>query len=174
MKELRTERLLLRELVESDAPVIAKYMDDPEIASFVANVPYPYSLDDAKNFIRKVQEKAEKHEAYEWGIELEGEIIGAVNIHEISVKHRRAMIGYLLSKEHHRKGIMSEAVRAVIEHAFSELNIERLGAEVYVGNDPSFLLLEKLGFQKEGLLRRHTHHRGMVHDVYVYSLLRVP
>lgn len=67
---------------------------------------------------------------------------------------------------------MSEAVTRVIEYGFHELQLNRIGAVVFIENEASNRLLRKLGFQQEGILRDYMVQNGSAHDTYVYSLLR--
>lgn len=86
----------------------------------------------------------------------------------------RAELGYELSLEYQNKGIMSEALRAIIPFGFNELDMHRIQASVFLENQASIKLLEKFGFRREGLLRQYTYikHRDAWEDCLVMALLK--
>ena len=84
----------------------------------------------------------------------------------------RAELGYVLGREHWGRGLMQEALSALIAYAFDTYALRRLEAEVNPANDPSNRLLQKLGFRKEGLLRQRWFNKGSAHDTHIYGLLR--
>ncbi|CAL8989669.1 unnamed protein product [Prunus brigantina] len=84
----------------------------------------------------------------------------------------RAEVGYALAAEYWGQGIATRAVKMAISDGFKELaDLVRMQALVLVENKASQRVLEKLGFYKEGLLRKYTFHKGAVQDVFMYSLL---
>lgn len=171
MKELTTTRLRLRKITLADAPAVAGYMDDPSLGEFIPGIPYPYTLSHAEEWIKKVHKKVARKEALEWAIEYEQEMIGALNVHDIDLDDQRCNVGYLLSGAFHRRGFMSEALSRVLDYAFDELGVVRVGAEVFSQNTPSRRLLEKQGFLHEGTLRSYSLRNGTRYDNEVYGLL---
>lgn len=102
-----------------------------------------------------------------------GLIIGRCGIHNWNVDHRRAEIGYNLSDENYkRKGLMTEALGAVMDYGFAQLNLHRIEALVGAGNIPSLRLMEKYGFVKEGQLREHYLVAENHEDSLVFSKLQ--
>lgn len=84
----------------------------------------------------------------------------------------RAELGYVLGRAHWGRGVMREALTALIDFAFDALQLNRLEAEVNPANMPSLVLLKRLGFQQEGLLRERWAAKGQTYDVIVHGLLR--
>ncbi|MGM0890858.1 MAG: GNAT family N-acetyltransferase, partial [Bacillota bacterium] len=70
-----------------------------------------------------------------------------------------------------RKGYTSEAISKVLSYGFDVMDLTRIGAVVFIDNEASNNLLTKIGFQKEGVLKKYMHQNGEAHDTYVYSLL---
>jgi ribosomal-protein-alanine N-acetyltransferase len=96
------------------------------------------------------------------------DIIGRCGFHNWNPDHRRAELGYVMEDESSkRKGLMSEAVVAVVDFGFSKLNLHRIEALIGTNNLPSLKIIEKLGFTQEGLLRKHY----LVNDVFEDSLV---
>ena len=88
------------------------------------------------------------------------------------VEHNRIEIGYDLSPESWGKGIMTETLKAVIHFAFSELNVNKIEAQITSENDASLHLVSKLGFHRDGVLREHEFEKGRYIDLVIYSLLK--
>ncbi|ESU27601.1 acetyltransferase, ribosomal protein N-acetylase [Flavobacterium limnosediminis JC2902] len=100
-------------------------------------------------------------------------IIGACGFHTWFTEHNRAEIGYALFSESHKgKGIMTEALKAVIGYGFKTMNLNRIEALIGPNNEASLRLVQKLNFTKEGHLRKHYFKNGFAEDSVVFSLLR--
>lgn len=108
-----------------------------------------------------------------WGIERKGKkgLIGTIGFNAWSPKHKRAEIGYEIHPDHWRKGYMSEAVSKILSYGSETLDLTRIGAVVFIENEASNNLLTKMGFQKEGILKKYMYQNGKAYDTYVYSFL---
>lgn len=101
-----------------------------------------------------------------------GTIIGRCGLHNWNMDHQRAEIGYHLEDERFKqKGLMGEAVEAIIRYGFTEMKLHRIEALVGTWNVPSLRLLEKNHFTREGLLREHYLVDGVFEDSILFSLL---
>ena len=100
-----------------------------------------------------------------------GRALGAVSLFSIHESSRRAEIGYILSRTHWRQGLATEAVSAVIDYAFTQLQLNRLEADIAPENSASAALLQKLGFTLEGKLRERWIVDGRTSDTHLYGLL---
>jgi ribosomal-protein-alanine N-acetyltransferase len=99
-------------------------------------------------------------------------IIGRCGIHNWNPEHRRAEIGYIMEDDNYkRKGLMTEALGAVIEYGFNKMNLHRIEALVGSKNIPSLKLMEKYNFIQEGLLRQHYFINNKYEDSLVFSKL---
>lgn len=102
-----------------------------------------------------------------------GLIIGRCGFHNWNKDHKRAEIGYAMEDEKFlRKGLMSEAVKAILQLGFQELELNRIEANVDIQNIPSIKILEKNNFRKEGILREHVYNSDHFSDSVLYSILR--
>jgi ribosomal-protein-alanine N-acetyltransferase len=99
-------------------------------------------------------------------------LIGKCGYNEWRKRHRRGDISYIVAREHWGKGIVSEALHAVLDYGFDHLNLHSVEAGVTPGNDASTRMLERLGFHREGHLRESFWADGMFVDSLIYSLLR--
>jgi RimJ/RimL family protein N-acetyltransferase len=100
------------------------------------------------------------------------ELIGTITLFNLNLDNRRAEIGYGLDRAFWRQGYMHEALKALVSHAFNDLSLHRLEADVDPRNAGSIRTLEKLGFQREGYLRERWHVDGEIQDALFYGLLR--
>ncbi|MDO8467842.1 MAG: GNAT family protein [Nanoarchaeota archaeon] len=174
--KLETKRLILRPLRMSDAKDIVENGNNLNISRWLLVVPYPYTLKDARSWIKHNQEKwkKKKKEDYTFGIEIKEErrIIGGGGLHHVN--GHSAEIGYWIGEKYHNKGYGSEMLNALINFAFKRLKLSRLEAGVFAGNPSSGRLLEKYGFEKEGYKRqaRVCKADGKVKDEILYGLLK--
>ena len=101
------------------------------------------------------------------------EIIGWSGFHTWYTDHRRAELGYgLFTESYKRKGLMTEAVAAVIAYGFEKMKLHRIEAFVGPDNTASIRLMEKMNFVKEGCFREHYCKNGQMEDSLAYSLLQ--
>lgn len=142
---LATERLVLRAPRREDAKAIARLANDRRVAVNTARLPHPYSLDDAEEFIAAVNRQDGE---IAFAITLDGTLIGVCGINP---RDGRAEIGYWLGVPYWGQGYATEAARALIDHAFVDLQHEALQAGARVSNPASRRVLEKCGFQWTGV-----------------------
>ncbi len=110
---------------------------------------------------------------YMFGIEVDKQLVGYVQLAEIDTYNRHAAIGILIgTKEIWGRGIGHTALRILMDYAFTVRGLERIYAEVYTFNTRSQHLFERLGFQQEGILRQHEFQNGSLQDMYVFGILK--
>jgi RimJ/RimL family protein N-acetyltransferase len=142
---LETERLVLRAPRRDDAKAIAVLANDRRVAENTARVPHPYAIEDAEQFIAAVN----RHDGNAcFAITLDGAPIGVCGI---DLREDGAEIGFWLGVPYWGRGFATEAVRAVIDHAFGDLEHETLQSGARVSNPASRRVLEKCGFQWTGV-----------------------
>jgi ribosomal-protein-alanine N-acetyltransferase len=167
-----TERLVLREITVRDAECIYKLLSNPEVIKYDTFELFT-DIKQAEDLIECFSEGFRKKTAIFWGICLknQSEVIGFCKC-EIEIPKIRADFGYDLRPEHWNKGIMTEALDAVIDFTFNKANVNRIEASVSNENNGSIRVLEKLGFVKEGVLRKRSYWGGRCHDMVMMSILR--
>jgi ribosomal-protein-alanine N-acetyltransferase len=111
---------------------------------------------------------------YQWGIELKKnkEIIGFINLHNIDEDNFSAETTYILSPKFWNKGIMTEAVRAVLEFGFESIGLNRISADFYSGNDYSQKVMLKNNMIYEGTFREKYFKPGKFYDSIQYAILK--
>jgi ribosomal-protein-alanine N-acetyltransferase len=168
---LETERLRLQPLTEADAEAVFPLMDDAEVMAFW-DVPEIDDPDLVGQIIRAQVAEMTEGQAIHWSIRdlADGTFIGCCDLTEIDRRHKRAEVGFMLGRETWGQGYALEAMRAVIAFAASA-GLRRLTARTHLGNRRSESLLEKLGFEEEGLLRGHVLRDGERRDCQLFGLL---
>jgi RimJ/RimL family protein N-acetyltransferase len=172
---LKTERLILRPWRITDAPDLREICDVFEVAQFLGRTPFPLSLEDAQTYLKlRIEGRCDGCDrAMGFAITLGegGRFIGSCGL-RIHDAHQRAEMGYFMHPQHHRKGYVTEACRAVLRFAFDDLGMRRVAADYQRRNAASARVLQKLGFTIEGCLRKQSVRLGIIDDVVVTGLLK--
>jgi RimJ/RimL family protein N-acetyltransferase len=162
----------LRPLRVADVDALYAYLRDPavtELTSYpVASIPLVAAM------IERSVDRWAAGELSKWGIALEhdDQLVGTCGFNEWSREHRWAELAYDLAQTHWGKGLMRQAVAAVLEWTFRKDQVDRVQVFVRVDNRRSERLLERNGFVREGCLRSYRMCRGQPYDFYIYGLLR--
>ena len=168
---LETERLRLTPLADADVQYIFPLMRDAEVMAFW-DVPEIDDPDLVANIVAgQVEEMAQGAACY-WAMRILGdeEFLGVCDLSEIDRRHKRAEVGFMLGRDAWGQGYAMEAMQAVLAYAASS-GLRRLVARTHLGNRRSDSLLEKLGFEEEGLLRGHVLRDGDRRDCRLFGLL---
>ena len=169
---LKTERLTLRNLRRSDAADVLVFRGDPIVQKY--DDPIIHTEAQAQSFIDELHAEYNAREGICWALTLSGQdvVVGAFALHHWNQYHRRAEAGYGLAHAYWGQGIGSEALRAILRFGFEQLNLNRIYARTIADNHESVRLLERLGFQREGTMRKHSwEDDGTFHDSAIYGLL---
>jgi ribosomal-protein-alanine N-acetyltransferase len=170
--ELHGPTLTLRYATPEDAPALFELGSDREVTRFFSWGPY-VRIEEPVAYIVGLADRRERGEQLDLLIvHREDGPIGVVGLVELSQRDRRAVIGTWLGRRWWGSGANREVKALIARLAFEQLGVERLGAYADVENGRSQAALERLGFRREGLLRRWHRHGDVAHDVYVYGLLR--
>ncbi|NLJ81393.1 MAG: GNAT family N-acetyltransferase [Firmicutes bacterium] len=169
---LETKRLVLRELKYDDGPDIYAYFSEG-IAQYYDWL--PATVPEGRGFVRYFKSGYRDKHSIRWAITVKprDKIAGTVGFSEFE-HFSRADLGYELAKRFWGQGLMSEALEVIIPFGFQTMGLHRIQALVVPENTASIHLLEKFGFQKEGLLRQYNYvrHRNVWEDNLIMALLR--
>jgi ribosomal-protein-alanine N-acetyltransferase len=170
---LATERLVLRPIEPDDADAILALYGDDAVAQYL-DIDTIRTLDEARLLIRLSNNRFQDGLGIRWAIALRDQprLIGTCGYNTFDHESRRSEIGYDLARAYWRRGIMSEALGAVLRYGFTTLDLHRVEATVAPENIASRRLLEHLGFREEGLLRQRSFYRGRYVDDMYFGLLR--
>ncbi len=167
-----TEHLILRELRLDDAQDMFEYAQDDEIAGFGLWPPQKTLQENIDDLQEAVNAYAEG-KALDWAVEHreDHKMIGRINLGAYNVRDARADVGYAYNRLYWGKGYATEAAYQILRFGFEVLKLHRIGAAVLPDNFGSIRVLEKLGFQREGVRRQAYSLRGPHEDLYCYSIL---
>ncbi|WP_333599874.1 GNAT family N-acetyltransferase [Flavobacterium sp.] len=170
---LTTDRLLLRKLSPEVFQYIYEKYSDAELLTFLG-LTDENALAVEKEKFRKGLSTFNKSFLYFQLLDKStNKIIGWCGYHTWYLDHNRAEIGYgLFDDNYKQKGLMSEAVKAILEYGFGSMKLHRVEAFIGTENQASLNLVAKFGFTKEGQLREHYHKNNIMEDSVVFGLLK--
>mgnify|MGYP002627236880 CR=1 FL=1 len=152
--EIHSERLLLRSWKEEDANDLVEGLNNFNVSKWLSDVPYPYTIEDAKKFITYAQNLDSNSIALAIVLKENNKVNGGTLISSINTKNGTAGGGIWLNENYHGKGYGTEAFYMKIKYAFDELHLRRMENGYFPGNQCSKRMQEKLGFQPEGMRRK--------------------
>jgi RimJ/RimL family protein N-acetyltransferase len=166
-------RVSLRWLTEADVAALFSVFSDTEVMRYWSCPPF-VEVDEARKLLAHIHDGFSRRVLFQWGVARRPDdlVIGTCTLFHLDADNRRAELGYALGREHWGRGLMREALTALLDFAFGELNLHRLEADVDPRNRSSIRALERLGFRREGYLRERWLVGGGVQDALFYGLLR--
>lgn len=158
--------LSVRYLNKSDVDAISLIANNKNIWNNLRDqFPYPYSSNDAKDFIELSKDRKD----YVYGIEYDENIVGVCGLRRGEDIYRlSAEIGFWLGEEYWSKGIMTKAVDVIVSLGFTQHHFNRISAHVFKNNLASMRVLEKCGFKLESIQKNAIIKNGVVSDQYIY------
>ncbi len=173
-RKIDTQRLVLRRFRREDAQdMYAAWASDPEVTRYLTWPPHA----DAGVTRMLLDDWAARYDDggfFNWAIELKesGRVIGNISVVRLTEAIEEAEIGYCMGRAYWGRGIMPEALRAVMDHLFDTAGVRRIMAGHDVSNPRSGRVMEKAGMKREGILRGAGSNNRGICDVVVYGLLR--
>ena len=162
----------LRPAVPADARRLKRWRDEWSVRRFqplhdlsVAQLRTDVGEQRIRNLYRGRGDK------FQWIVEVEGEPVGWVTLVVSNWEHGLAEVGYALTTERQRRGVMGAALGQLLDDLFEHTRLERIEARCATDNTASQRVLEKLGFRREGVLRSYFRLHGRRVDNYLYAVL---
>ena len=164
-------RLELRPLCESDAVELHSLIEEnrdrlAEWMGWAAG----QTREDTVGFLRDAEAQAARNDGFQAAIVVDGRIAGVIAFKGIDWENRSTILGYWLGEEHEGRGLMTEAVRMMVDHALRGWGLNRVVIDPAAGNRRSRAIPERLGFRQDGILRKAQYVNGRYHDTVVYSM----
>ena len=170
---LETDRLILREHTLSDAKTWFELRHNPDVMRYIDR-DSPKDIEEVEDYIKGLMSGFEQGESMGWAIALKDnpqQMIGNVVFWRMDFPNYRAEIGYLIDPAYWRKGLVSEALAAIIAFAFEEMKLHSIEANINPLNEASRKLLIKQGFVKEAYFKEDYYFNGKFLDSEIYSLV---
>ncbi|MDH6251786.1 ribosomal-protein-alanine N-acetyltransferase [Chryseobacterium sp. H1D6B] len=174
MKEfpvLLTQRLILSQLNESDIPFITEYLQDKIFSELTSNIPYPYTEEDAEFWLKMSREAFSNKTGYTFAVrDKEHRIMGAVGLHDRG--DDKAELGYWLAVPFWNNGYITEAAEEIMRFGFETLKFNKIYATHFLNNPASGRIMQKIGMEKEALLKQHIKKNEEYLDLVMYSCFK--
>lgn len=166
-------KTVLREWRKDDAQVLVGIIGNKKVQDNLRDgIPYPYRKEDADIFIKEMITPV-SGQIYPFAITVDGELAGSIAVYRRDNIHfRTGELGYYLGERFWGKGVGTEAVKQICSYIFKYTDIIRIFAEPFAENKASCRVLEKAGFQMEGILRCNAVKNGKVMDMKLYALIK--
>lgn len=170
-----TPRLRLRPPAPGDAAaVFASYARDPEVTRYVSWRAHPTIAVTRKFLADYCVAGRTRGDVFSWLITLAegGDVAGMIDLRPVTT---RVEVGYVLARRYWGRGLMTEAVGAVVDWAIAQRDVQRVWAVVDLENLASQRVLEKVGMEREGVLRRWTvfpNQGATARDVWCYARIK--
>lgn len=167
---IETNNYIIRPFTDSDAALWQVWDVDPEVQAHMPEpVNEPQDISEQHEYIRECEAE---EDGYYWSIDTKvGTTIGTVALTDINDYHKLAELGVVIGdKSFWGKGVASEAVTAVVQYAFTNLGIVRISAETEAGNIGVQKVLERAGFEQDGVFKSARVKNGERIDVHHYGI----
>lgn len=174
-KEIETERLLLRKFKLSDAPAMYNnWASDPEVTKYLIWPPH-LNIETTQNILKEWTSLYQNLDYYQWAITLKDDTsspIGSIGVvdqnEDLSIVH----IGYCIGKKWWHKGYTTEALKALINYFFTNVDVNRIESRHDTNNPNSGKVMKKCGMHYEGTLRQADRNNQGICDACYYSILK--
>lgn len=163
----------LRKWEKEDGDNLSKLLSNKKILDNLRDgLPYPYTKEDALEYINFILEY-DPDSTFAYAIDVDGVAVGSIGaFRQENIHSYTAELGYYLDEAYWSKGIMTQAVKMICDKIFNQTDIIRIYAEPFSNNIGSRKVLEKAGFQLEGIMKNNTIKNGKVQDMAMYSYTR--
>jgi ribosomal-protein-alanine N-acetyltransferase len=156
--------------VPGDAERVFELASDSAVTKWFSWGPYD-ALAQAQSWLAGVADDRESGRDLAFVIELDGEVVGVTSLNELSARDRRVMVGTWIGREWWGTGVNGESKALMAQLAFEICGMRRLGAYSNTDNGRSTTALERLGFVREGTLKRWHRHGDEEFDVFIFGLM---
>lgn len=167
------QRIRLRRVTEDDVDALYRIFSNPEVMRYWSSTPLT-DRTAATKLLEEIHDGFRRRAMMKWGVarRSDNQIIGTTTLFNLDLNNRRCEVGYGLDRAEWGNGYMNEALRALLEYAFTTLNLHRIEADVDPRNTGSIKTVQRLGFQQEGYLRERWQVGGEIQDALFFGLLR--
>jgi ribosomal-protein-alanine N-acetyltransferase len=171
-----SEHYYISDIVSDDKEAYIEHFREKQIYDQTVNMPFPYTSADADKWLEHNDEatRAAGERSVNWAIRRSTDhyLVGGIGYYQLKAgDDHSGELAYFLAKPYWGYGIMSVAVGLIVDFSFYEFQLKRISANIFEFNQASRRILEKTGFQREGLMRRFYCKGGQTFDGVLYSIL---
>ena len=171
---IETERLIIRRFMPEDANDIYEACNDYEMVKTTLGLPWPYTKQMAEGWIPKLSQREKEGTSYEYAIcfkDNPNKIIGCIALIDVNSVAKRAEMGYWVARKHWKKGIATEAAKAMLKFGFEKLGLHSIFARYFDINPASGRVMEKSGMTYVGTIRDHEFRFDKFYNIGYYEIL---
>ena len=170
---LKTRDLILRPFALRDAEDLFACVSDASVARFVLWSPHT-SLSDTRSYLREMRRLYREGLPSSWAIvhAASGKVIGSIGVMWLSAENRSAEVGYSMARAYWNRGLMTQALSAVLDSLFHTLRLHRVEGQCDVRNPASGRVMEKCGMKLEGVLHGRIFNKGEFIDTALYARIQ--
>ena len=171
--EILTNRLILDSMDNNDAVALLQLRSSEKVMAYI-DKERTKTLEETLVLIKRIKDDAANNEGITWRISLKEQphmLVGTIGFWRIIKPHYRAEVGYMLHPDLWNKGLMQEALEAVINFGFTQMYLHSIEAHINPGNAASAALLKKMQFVREAYFKEDYFFRGKFLDSAIYSLV---
>lgn len=169
--ELTGNGFTLRNWQAGDEESLQKHANNPNVsATLLDRFPSPYTIEDAQAWVKMFEDQ---EPVVNFAISINGEVVGGIGLNfRADVYRKTPLLGYWLSENYWGKGIMPEAVKLITNYTFTQLDAVCIQALALSSNPASMRVLEKAGYEKQGVLRQSVVKNEQILDEHVFAILK--
>jgi len=160
------ETVTLHPVEEDDAHFLQRLVNDPRVRRGIGTVE-PTSLAEEQDYVESVGEG----DGTQFLVRADGDRIGTIGLHDVTATHGNGEIGYFFAPDAWGNGYATDAARTVADYAFTARRLHKVYARTFAFNDASARVLEKVGFEREGVHRDQAFVDGEYVDVYRFGVV---
>lgn len=165
-------KIEIREWQDEDIVSLQKNINNWNVLKYMGILIFPYTMDDAKSWIEFCKQ-ADTRKDLNYAIVVDGLAVGAVGVAKKSAIYQKTgELGYWLGEDYWRKGIVSTAVKMMLEIAFDKLDIVRIEAPIFDENIGSQKVVESCGLTRESIMKKTFYRDEIYYDGYLYVLIK--
>ena len=170
---LESERVILRQPRDADAPRILDMYGHIEVKRAFFMTPIG-SMEQAQEILDNWKRAYRNQEGLRWVIQFKDDsrAIGIIAFRKFYRENRRAEIGYIISEEVRRQGILNETMHLALNYLYGQMGLKSVEAFTFADNIPSQNALKKIGFLQEGYMKHYQYFEGEYRDMMLFSLQR--
>ena len=167
-----TDTIFLRALTEADIPQWCQWFNMPQVTVYMNKGIFPNTEEKQREYLAHLL-KSKQDVQYALCMHADKSFVGVIGLHGIDWVHRHASVSVVIGNQRvHNRGIATEAVGCIAEHAFLKMNLHRLSAGMIDPNAASRRCFEKNGFVYEGTQREAFYFQGTYVSVHFFGLLK--
>lgn len=170
-KNINDEGFFIRGMKMTDADSYSSLLNHPKVAPFIPEQLQPKSLFDTVRIITSLQGLASSNTGAYWAIcNPEGKLIGAAGFESWSRFHKRLELAFELHPDYQGRGLMTQALRTIMDIGFKEMEAIRIEAFTLTSNKSSIKLLNRLGFTHEVELKKYRMFNNKIHNIHLFAI----